>query len=93
MFFDDQLVGMRYRNFKVLTHKVESGPSAIEQLAIPHCYNLTVNPDESAPYNFDQMHSWVLYKVFMPKVGEYMASLQGDAVPKGAPVDFNPKSP
>ncbi|MGI9612221.1 MAG: sulfatase-like hydrolase/transferase, partial [Acidimicrobiales bacterium] len=91
MFFDDQLVGMRYRNFKVLTHIVENGFSPIQQLAIPHIYNLTVNPDENTPYNYGHMHSWVLYKEFMPRVGAYMASLEGDAVPKGAPVDFNPK--
>ncbi|MGI9623965.1 MAG: sulfatase-like hydrolase/transferase [Acidimicrobiales bacterium] len=91
MFFDDQLVGMRYRNFKVLTHIVENGYSPIQKLAIPHIYNLTVNPDENTPYNYDHMHSWVLYKEFIPRVAEYMASLQGDAVPKGAPADYNPK--
>ena len=87
----DAAAAMRKQNFKVLTHIVESGSSPIQQLAIPHVYNLTVNPDENTPYNFSQMHSWVLYKVFMPKVGEYMASLEGDAVPKGAPLDFDPK--
>lgn len=92
MFFDELLVGMRYRNFKVLTHRVENGYSPIEQLATPHIYNLTVNPDENTPYNFSEVHSWVLYKVFMPKVIEFRQSLAGDAVPKGAPLDYNPKS-
>jgi hypothetical protein len=36
---------MRYKNFKVLTHKIEDGAAPIQQLAIPHIYNLTVNPD------------------------------------------------
>ncbi|WP_231123555.1 alkaline phosphatase family protein [Nocardioides sambongensis] len=49
MFFDEQLVGMRYRNFKVLTHIVENGYAPIQQLATPHIYNLTVNPDENTP--------------------------------------------
>ncbi|MGI9643093.1 MAG: hypothetical protein ACR2N9_09945, partial [Acidimicrobiia bacterium] len=70
---------------------VENGAAPIQRLAIPHVYNLTVNPDESTPYNYSEMHSWVLYKEFMPRVREYMASLQGDAVPKGAPLDYNPK--
>ncbi len=34
----------------------------------------------------------MLYKVFMPKVGEFRASLAHDAVPKGAPLDYNPKN-
>ena len=93
MFFDDLFVGMRYRNFKILTHIVEHGAAPIQKLATPHLYNLTVNPDENTPYNFGEMHSWVLYKVFGPRVAAFQRSLQGDAVPKFAPVDFNPKSP
>ncbi|UIP59948.1 sulfatase-like hydrolase/transferase [Agromyces marinus] len=90
MFFDQLLVGMRWRNFKVLTHRVVDGTAPIEQLATPHVYNLTVNPDENTPYNYDQVHSWVLYHVFSRIAGEYQRSLDGDAVPKGAPVDFVP---
>jgi arylsulfatase len=51
---------------------------------------LTVNPDEDAPYNYETAHSWVLYKVFMPKAMELQASLKVDSVPFGAPIDFNP---
>jgi arylsulfatase len=90
MFFDRRHVGMRWKNFKVLTHRIESGPSPVEELAIPHIYNLTVNPDEDVPYNYEGAHSWVLYKVFMPKAMELQASLKTDSVPFGAPVDFNP---
>ncbi len=90
MFFDHLHVGMRYKNFKVLTHKIDSGPSPIQQLAIPHIYNLTVNPDENSPYNYEDAHSWVLYKVFMPKAMELQASLKVDSIPFGAPLDFNP---
>ncbi|MCB0965684.1 MAG: sulfatase-like hydrolase/transferase [Ilumatobacter sp.] len=93
MFFDELLVGMRYRNFKVLTHIVENGYAPIQKVATPHIYNLTVNPDENTPYNFGEVHSWVLYKVFMPRVAEFQASLQRDAVPKGAPLDYDPKQP
>ena len=90
MSFDELQVGMRWRNFKVLTHMVERGVAPIQKLATPHVHNLTVNPDEDTPYNYDQVHSWVLYKVFGPKVAEFRASLEGDAVPHGAPVDFDP---
>jgi len=41
MFFDHLHVGMRYKHFKVLTHKIEDGAAPIQQLAIPHIYNLT----------------------------------------------------
>ncbi|MES0343432.1 MAG: sulfatase-like hydrolase/transferase, partial [Anaerolineales bacterium] len=90
MFFDQLHVGMRYKNFKVLTHKIEDGAAPIQQLAIPHVYNLTVNPDEDAPYNYEAAHTWVLYKVFMPKTMELQESLKKDSVPFGAPLDFNP---
>ena len=90
MFFDTVHVGMRWRNFKVLTHQVESGSAPIQQLGTPHIYNLTVNPSESEPYNYEQFHSWVLFKVFGPTSAEFRASLQGDAVPPGAPLEFVP---
>lgn len=93
MFFDEVRVGMRYRNFKVLTHILENGTEPIKKVAIPHIYNLTVNPDEDTPYNFDQIHSWVMYRVFGPRMAEFEASLVGDAVPTGAPLDYNPKQP
>ena len=86
-------VGMRYRNFKILTHKVEDGSQPIQKLAMPHVQNLTVDPDEEMPYNYGTWHTWVLYQVYGPKSIEYQQSLKGDAVPKGAPLDFNPKTP
>ena len=90
MFFDATHVGMRWKNFKVLTHKVEDGPSPILKLAIPHIYNLTVNPDEDTPYNYEEAHTWVLYRVFMPKALELQTSLREDSVPFGAPLDYQP---
>jgi arylsulfatase len=90
MFFDTQLVGMRFKNFKVLTHKVEDGASPIQKLAIPNIFNLAVNPDEDTAYNYDEPSSWVLYKVFTPAARKLQESLQKDSVPFGAPLDFNP---
>jgi arylsulfatase len=90
MFFDHLHVGMRYKNFKVLTHKIEDAFAPIQQLAIPHLYNLAVNPDEDTPINYSQVHSWVLYKIFGPKTKELQMSLKEDSVPFGAPLDFNP---
>jgi arylsulfatase len=90
MFFDHLHVGMRYRNFKVLTHRVVDGAAAIEKLATPHVYNLTVNPDEDTPYNYGSVHSWVLYKIFGKKTRELNESLKEDSVPYGAPLDYNP---
>jgi arylsulfatase len=91
MFFDTVHVGMRFKNFKVLTHQVEDGFAPVQKLAIPHVYNLTVNPDEDTPMNYEQGgHSWVLYKLFMPKTRELQESLKKDSVPFGAPLDFDP---
>jgi arylsulfatase A-like enzyme len=85
MFFDELHVGMRWRNFKVLTHMVESATAPIQQLATPHVYNLTVNPDESTPYNYDQIHSWVLYKVYGPLSADFHVSSTATKCPRGHP--------
>lgn len=90
MFFDHLHVGMKYKNFKILTHKIEDGTAPIQQLATPHIYNLNVNPDEHTPSNYESVHSWVLYKIFGPKTRELRASLEKDNVPCGAPLEFTP---
>jgi arylsulfatase len=59
---------------------------------MPHVQNLTVDPDEEMPYNFGTWHTWVLYQVYGPRSVAFQKSLVGDAVPKGAPLDFNPKA-
>ncbi|MGI9586156.1 MAG: sulfatase-like hydrolase/transferase, partial [Acidimicrobiia bacterium] len=64
MFFDKVHVGLRWRNFKVSTHHVEDGAAPIQKLATPHVYNLTMNPEENTPFNYEYVHSWVLYEVY-----------------------------
>ena len=90
MYFDALHVGWRYKNFKVLTHKIEHGLAPIQQLAIPHGMNLTVNPDEDLPMQYEDAHSWLLYKVIPALNQEWNASLKKDRVPFMAPLDFNP---
>ena len=90
MFFDQIHVGMKYKNFKVLTHIVEDGTSPIQKLAIPHVYNLTVDPGENTPINYEEVHSWMIFKVYAKKAMELQTSLKEDSVPFMAPLDFNP---
>jgi arylsulfatase len=91
MFFDKNHVGMRYRNFKVLTHLIEDGTAPIQKLATPHIYNLTVNADENEPYDYaNGVHTWVLYDIYGPETAKLMQSLKEDSVPAGSPVDYDP---
>ena len=41
------------------------------------------------PYNYGQLHSWLMFKVFAPRVMELQASLAKDSVPFAAPLDYN----
>jgi arylsulfatase len=90
MFFDKLHVGMRWRNFKVLTHKIEDGFAPIQKLATPHILNLTVNPDEDQPVYFSAVSSWILYDIYGPKTRELMGSLAADSIPFGSPADYDP---
>ena len=90
MFFDQLHVGMKYKNFKILTHKIEDGAAPIQKLATPHVYNLTVVPGETTPYNYSEVSSWLLFRIFPTKTMELRASLKKDSVPFMAPLDFNP---
>jgi arylsulfatase len=90
MFFDKLHVGMRWRNFKILTHKIEDGFAPIQKLATPHILNLTVNPDEDQPVYFSVVSSWLLYDIYGPKTRELMQSLAADSIPFGSPADYVP---
>ena len=71
---------------------VDTGFAPIQKLATPHIYNLTVNPDENTPYNYELVHSWILYQIYPALTRELMASLAEDSVPAGAPVDYDPNA-
>jgi arylsulfatase len=90
MYFDNLHVGWRYKNFKILSHKVENAFAPIQKFAVPHVINLTVNPDEDLPMGYEEVHSWVLYKIVPALNAEFYASLKKDCVPFMAPLDFNP---
>jgi len=92
MFFDEVHVGLRWKNFKVLTHVVDTGYAPLLKLASPHIYNLTVNPDEDTPYNYELMHSWVLYDIYIPLARQLAMSLAQDSIPNGSPVDYDPNA-
>ena len=90
MFFDKIHLGLRWPNFKVLTHLVENGAAPIQKLATPHIYNLTVNPTRTTPYDFPGAHTWMLYDVYGPLTRELIQSLAEDSVPSGSPADYDP---
>jgi arylsulfatase len=90
MFFDQLHVGMKYKNFKILTHKIEDGAAPIQKLATPHVYNLNVDPGETTPYNYSEVSSWLVFRIFPAKTMELRESLEKDSVPFMAPLDFNP---
>jgi arylsulfatase len=69
---------------------VETGFSPIQKLATPHMHNLTVNPDENTPYNYELNHSWALYDVYGPLTLQLIGSLAEDSIPAGAPADHEP---
>ncbi len=83
MYFDNQQFGMRYKNFKVPDHKVEDGFAPIRQLAVPHLYNLTVNPDEDIPIQYDNPSTWVVSMIFPAKVREFTRPWRRTAFPLG----------
>jgi arylsulfatase len=90
MYFDNLHVGWRYKNFKILSHKVENAFAPIQKFAVPHVINLTVNPDEDLPMGYEEVHSWMLYKIVPALNAEFYGSLKKDCVPFMAPLDFNP---
>ena len=77
IYVDNELFGVKWRNWKMLLKTIEDGDSSIKTLAYPTFYNLIVDPKEEHPainYNLDTWVDYPLYQV----LEEFQASLAKD---------------
>ena len=86
----DTLYGVKWQNFKMVTHLQETLISPSRKLMTPHIINLVVDPKERKAYDFPYMHSWT--GVHFGKIlKEYAHSVQREPlIPAGAPLNYVP---
>lgn len=86
----DQMYGVKWRNFKVVTVLQRTLAEPALKLATPHIINLDVDPKERKPFNYPHIHSWVVAHA-AKIVADFQTSVQDEEpVPVGAPLDFVP---
>ncbi|MEE3326028.1 MAG: sulfatase-like hydrolase/transferase [Myxococcota bacterium] len=77
IYVDNELFGVKWRNWKMLLKTIDEEDSSIKTLAYPTFYNLIVDPKEEHPganYNLDTWVDYPLYQV----LEEFQASLEKD---------------
>ena len=91
----DQLYGVKWRNFKIITKRQMYLSDPALDLPMPWIINLDIDPKEREPYIY--FHSWVINHA--AKLGQAFAESvkQEELIPVGAPLDFvpgpNPNAP
>ncbi len=85
----DQLYGIKWRNFKLITKRQTYLTDPALDLAFPWIINLDIDPKEREPFIY--FHSWVINHA--AKLGQAFAeSVKREGlIPVGAPLDFVPK--
>lgn len=86
----ETLYGVKWQNFKMVTHLQETLTAPSVKLMTPHVINLTVDPKERKPYDFPYMHSWTGVH-FSKILKEFADSVQREPlIPAGAPLNHVP---
>jgi arylsulfatase A-like enzyme len=86
----DTLYGVKWQNFKMVTHLQDTLTTPSAKLMTPHIINLIVDPKERKAYDFPYMHSWTMVH-FGKILKEYADSVQREPlIPLGAPLDYVP---
>jgi arylsulfatase len=86
----ETLYGVKWQNFKMVTHLQETLTAPSVKLMTPHIINLIVDPKERKPYDFPYMHSWT--GVHFGKIlKEFADSVRREPlIPAGAPLNYVP---
>jgi len=87
---NDTLYGVKWQNFKMVTHLQKTLTAPSRKLMTPHIINLVVDPKERKPFDFPYLHSWT--GVHFGKIlREYEESIHREPlIPAGAPLSYVP---
>jgi arylsulfatase A-like enzyme len=87
---DNTLYGVKWQNFKMVTHLQKTLTDPSQKLMTPHIINLVVDPKERKPFDFPSLHSWT--GVHFGKIlKEYEESVRREPlIPAGAPLSYVP---
>ena len=77
IYVDNELFGVKWRNWKMLLKTINEEDSSIKTLAYPTFYNLIVDPKEEHPGSNYNLDTWVDYPLYQV-LEDFQASLEKD---------------
>ena len=77
IYVDNELFGVKWRNWKMLLKELDEQTYAVRTLAYPTFYNLVVDPKEEHPERNYVADTWVDYPLYQV-LEDFQASLEVD---------------
>ena len=77
IYVENELFGVKWRNWKVLLKGIDESSYAIQTFAYPTYYNLLVDPKEEHPHRNYDANTWVDFPLYQA-LEDFQASLQRD---------------
>jgi hypothetical protein len=87
-----ELVGVKWRNFKLALAVQKYLTDPVGKLATPHLINLITDPQEREPLSLPYLHTWTVTH-FNRLLADYQASIKREPPVPGAPLEFVPAPP
>ena len=77
IYVDNELFGVKWRNWKMLLKSIDESSYAVKTYAYPTFYNLLVDPKEEHPQRNYNTDTWVDYPLYQV-LEDFQASLEKD---------------
>lgn len=77
IYVDNELFGVKWRNWKMLLKEIDEDSYSVRTYAYPTFYNLLVDPKEEHPQRNYNLDTWVDYPLYQV-LEDFLASLEKD---------------
>jgi arylsulfatase len=85
------MYGVKWQNFKMVTHLQKTMTDPVLTLPTPHIINLDTDPHERKVFEYPAVHSWIISHT-VKQIVDFKASVAKEPlIPVGAPLDYVPK--
>ena len=85
------MYGVKWQNFKMVTHLQQTMTDPALRLPTPHIINLDTDPHKRKVYEYPSVHSWTITHT-VKLLEDFNSSVALEPlIPVGAPLDFIPK--
>ena len=90
VYVGNDIFGVKWQNWKMMTKKIASGTDPIEQWSIPRFFNLYLDPKEAHALSYQTEYTWVRFPAAKILADHLTSLAQYPPIPPGAPDPYHP---